>query len=184
MLTLPVAHSQLSLCQRLMASEINYLQQRLSVRSRLVQELLQSRNKELLMEGLTELDIWHLGAQGDVPSMARFLEGVEIHPQEEIPWMRLEPQARSALLAIVREALQNMRKHRQPGAIHLGLQVGTHDLELHVGSRSEPNLSPSSWRRSFGLESMRFRASLAGGRLIVDQDFSLTLRLPLLQAAP
>lgn len=116
--------------------------------------------------------------------MARFLEGVEIHPQEEIPWMRLEPQARSALLAIVREALQNMRKHRQPGAIHLGLQVGTHDLELHVGSRSEPNLSPSSWRRSFGLESMRFRASLAGGRLIVDQDFSLTLRLPLLQAAP
>ena len=110
--------------------------------------------------------------------MNRPVKPPAIRRQGQIPWTRLGPQGRATLLAILREALQNLRKHGQAGPIEMVFTTLSQQLTMSLGSRGAPT-QRASQRRSFGLESMRFRASLAGGRLQVGDDFSLGLSLPL-----
>ncbi len=96
-----------------------------------------------------------------------------------LPWNQLERKARLALCWIYQESQRNLRKHRAQSRPTIDSQIEGGWLWVHLGASGPGASGKPSQRRSFGLESMRFRASLAGGRLQVHDDFQLTLRLPL-----
>jgi signal transduction histidine kinase len=84
----------------------------------------------------------------------------------ELP--RLTPRAEAELLRIVQEALNNVARHADATVVRVRAGVVDSNLELAVGDNGggfEPELVREG---SFGLASMRERAQIAGGELIID----------------
>jgi len=137
--------------------------------------------KHMLIAECSSLLHWYLGSEGTALADAWFVRDLDLHQEGEIPWRRLGLQARTALLCILREALQNSSKHR-PGCQVL-VQFRESTRELTMGIRQQGGTHPpptASAGHSFGLQSMKFRASLAGGEVEWDLEQGLCLRLPLL----
>jgi PAS domain S-box-containing protein len=82
---------------------------------------------------------------------------------------RIEPEARLQLFRIVQEALSNARKHS--GAKRVEIRVETADRLARVAIRDDGHgFDPETQvgRRGFGLDFMRERAELLGGRLEIE----------------
>lgn len=174
--TLPIARTEFDPCRNLLRSEIAELSRLMGEHGLSAEQLPPSRHATMLEENFANLQRWHLESQPPPWQQDWFGHGSLVEQSGELPWAHLSEEARAALLGILREALQNCQKHRPQSPISVHGQIENRQFLLRVRS-SGASAPPST--RSFGLESMRFRASLAGGRLQVDPDFTLHLWLPL-----
>ena len=102
-------------------------------------------------------------------------------PQElvALPWNRLDQKARLALRWIFLESQNNLRKYRPDSKATLEFDLEEDWLCVQLGAQGPIESSRSSKRKSFGLESMSFRAAMAGGHFQVNDHYHLSLRLPL-----
>lgn len=108
--------------------------------------------------------------------MGRYVEdfgdrfGVKAEFQREGLPPTLSPRAQAEVLRILQEALNNVRKHADATAVRVRLvaQAGLVRLEVADNGRGFEPGHVSSDR--FGLESMRERAALIGGRLAVESS--------------
>ena len=78
---------------------------------------------------------------------------------------------RLELLRIAKEAIRNALKHSRASKVHIQLAYGLREIQLRVhdnGRGFEPPSRFASTDGSFGLISMRRRAQLLGGRLVID----------------
>ena len=99
----------------------------------------------------------------------------------------LPPRAQAEVLRILQEALNNVRKHADATAVRVRLMARPGLVRLEVadnGRGFEPGQVGSD---RFGLESMRERAALIGGRLAVDSTphdgARITVELPVAEGA-
>jgi signal transduction histidine kinase len=86
----------------------------------------------------------------------------------EISGVRLEPEVERAVVGIVREALQNIRKHADASSVHVEVQRADDMLEVEVrdDGRGIPDALPLIQQDGhFGLEQMRELAEDMGGSL-------------------
>jgi two-component system, NarL family, sensor histidine kinase DegS len=94
---------------------------------------------------------------------------------------RLSPAARTSVLRIFQEALQNVRKHAAASRVSIGLEDDT--LVITDNGRGFDLMRLASGAgRNFGLQFMRERAELMGGQLHIEsrqgEGTRLLLRLP------
>jgi signal transduction histidine kinase len=82
----------------------------------------------------------------------------------------LSSDVRLELLRLGREALANVLKHARATKVHIQLSYGRRDMQLSVvdNGRGFERRRSSSTGGGFGLNSMRRRAALLGGRLVID----------------
>jgi two-component system, NarL family, sensor histidine kinase DegS len=78
------------------------------------------------------------------------------------------------ILRVIQEALQNIRKHASPSSVRVrvareaGAEGDTWSVEVRDDGRGfDPDATPVSGRRNFGLQFMRERADLIGARFEV-----------------
>lgn len=112
-----------------------------------------------------------------VGEQVRARTGLQISVVGEEPLPRLEQPVESALFRIAQEALNNVVKHAQAGQAWLTLHCETGRLTLGiaddgVGFDSTAPQRPGP-RTHWGLEMMRERAELVGGRLRVESATGL-----------
>ena len=92
----------------------------------------------------------------------------------------LSPEAKSSVLRIVQEALQNVRKHAEATEVVIGLE-GDH-LTVADNGRGFDVMRLASGARNFGLQFMRERAELMGASLQIEsrqgEGTRILLRLP------
>jgi signal transduction histidine kinase len=91
---------------------------------------------------------------------------------KQISGVQLVPEVERAVVGIVREALQNVRKHSRAQSVKLEVRRAEDELRVYVvddgvGFSGDPR---SSTRESFGLELMRELAEDLGGTLEVVSD--------------
>jgi len=177
--TLPLERAQFSQCKQLLQAEVNDLSRLLRDHRREAQNLPPGELATMLLENCTALEQWHLGSQPVQWREAWFGRHLQVEQQGDIPWDQLGLEARTALLGVLREALQNCRKHCPETPVQLGFRRTPRELLVSIVSAPPARPGPSS-PRSFGLESMRFRATLAGGRVQLGENYSVRLWLPLL----
>lgn len=178
--TLPVRHHQLDLCARLIETEMADLRGQLNRSLQAARQVIPSDYQQQLEIALLSLDNWHLGAQPPDFSLAWFAGDGELRLRGELPWSRLRPPGRAALAGVLREALQNARKHRPGEPVEVQFVSPADQLEVTVACPTTlATAEPVAAGSGFGLTSMQFRASLAGGLVRVDQNYSVHLTLPL-----
>lgn len=94
---------------------------------------------------------------------------------------RLGPEAKSSVLRIVQEALQNVRKHAAATEVRIGLEGQTLTIADNGRGFDVMRLA-SGITRSFGLQFMRERAELMGASLQIEsrqgEGTRILLRLP------
>jgi two-component system sensor histidine kinase DegS len=94
---------------------------------------------------------------------------------------RLTPEARTSVLRIVQEALQNVRKHAAATEVSIGLE-GDRLVIADNGRGFDVMRLASGASRNFGLQFMRERAELLGGQLQIEsrqgEGTRILLRLP------
>jgi signal transduction histidine kinase len=105
---------------------------------------------------------------------------------QEISGVRLEPEVERAVVGIVREAMQNIRKHAEATSVHVEVQRRDDVLEVEVrddgtGIRSrDPDGDPGL---HFGVSQMRELAEDMGGSLDIHSEAgsgtSVQARIPL-----
>ena len=129
------------------------------------------------MDGMREV-LWLAGAREEAgPDLAshlqrlaeRMLGGVAVTwtaPPAAIPadWT---PAARRELFLIAKEALANIVRHAQAGAVELGLAVVGDSARLEIRDRGR-GFDPAAVRGGVGLASLRERARRLGGRLAIE----------------
>ncbi len=104
-----------------------------------------------------------------VESMAA-LTGATIETSLQAPGERLNPSQQTAVLRIVQEALQNVRKHAGSSHIVVSTKLDARDWILEVsddGRGFDVSAVAALGRRNFGLQFMRERAELTGARFEV-----------------
>ena len=93
----------------------------------------------------------------------------------------LSAEAKSSVLRIVQEALQNVRKHAEATEVVIGLE-GDHLTVADNGRGFDVMRLASGARRNFGLQFMRERAELMGASLQIEsrqgEGTRILLRLP------
>ena len=93
----------------------------------------------------------------------------------------LSPEAKSSVLRIVQEALQNVRKHAEATEVVIGLE-GDHLTVADNGRGFDVMRLAAGARRNFGLQFMRERAELMGASLQIEsrqgEGTRILLRLP------
>jgi two-component system sensor histidine kinase DegS len=115
----------------------------------------------------------HLGLDGairDTVDNHEALTGLPIDVRLEAPVEPLDDTARTVVLRVVQEALQNVRKHAAATSARVTtcLDDDTWLLEVQDDGRGfDPTLVAVHGRRSFGLQFMRERAELIGARFEV-----------------
>ncbi len=177
--TLPVRHHQLELCARLIETEMADLREQLDRSLQAAREVAPSDYQSQLETALVSLENWHLGAHPPDFSLAWFAGEGELRLRGELPWGRLCPPGRAALAGVLREALQNARKHRPGEPVEVQFGSPADQLEVTVACPTTLSYSEPASSNSFGLTSMQFRASLAGGLVRVDENYAVHLTLPL-----
>ncbi len=152
-LNLPLAHQEIQLCTELLDAHEAYLR---------------TLGPPALKECLSTLP----GLSMDWPE--------QVARPADIPWQRLGGWARAALIGVVRELHFNQLKHGKRHHLSLEIRILQDTLEMETTTCEAAAVAASpAARRSFGLESMRFRVALAGGQLQLGSDFSARLHLPL-----
>src|ERR1035437_5924836 len=104
-----------------------------------------------------------------VESMAA-LTGATVETELRAPGDVLNPMQQTAVLRIVQEALQNIRKHAAASRTVVSTRVESPDWILEVsdeGKGFDVNAVAARGRRNFGLQFMRERAELIGARFEV-----------------
>lgn len=89
----------------------------------------------------------------------------------ELSGVRLAPEVERAVVGIVREALQNIRKHANASSVRVEVQRETDDLHVVVvddGVGIEGKATPTAGH--FGMEQMRELAEDMGGALEIDAE--------------
>ncbi len=126
------------------------------------------------------------GAIGDAIENARALTGIVVDTELTAPADRLDEGARTVVLRVVQEALQNVRKHAAATSVRVSTRIEGADWVLEVqddGRGFDPALVAARGRRNFGLQFMRERAELIGARLEVrsrpDHGTVVRLAVPL-----
>lgn len=91
---------------------------------------------------------------------------------KQISGVQMVPEIERAVVGIVREALQNVRKHANASSVRL--EVNRTDEELHVCVYDDgigiANTAPASIHGHFGIEQMRELAEDLGGHLSIDSQ--------------
>ncbi|MBS2036009.1 AAA family ATPase [bacterium] len=169
LLTPPLRRAELSVCLALIKAERKAMRRRLKRLQRMAASTPQ------LAQELAELRHWHLPRSPKRENLKRVLGSATVTGQPA--WKELTTLGRQTLLAILREALQNRRKHA-PGPSSVCFQRTETELVTCITGQA-PNAQSPPNSDGFGLTSMHFRASLAGGRLEVDPHFEVRLWLPL-----
>jgi signal transduction histidine kinase len=89
----------------------------------------------------------------------------------EISGVRLEPEVERAVVGIVREAMQNIRKHADASSVHVEVQRRDNMLDVEVRDDgrgiSEP-AAPGTQRLHFGIQQMKELAEDMGGSLSIE----------------
>jgi signal transduction histidine kinase len=105
--------------------------------------------------------------------------------EQRLPWLSARAQAET--LRIVREALNNARRHADATVVRVRASVEAGRLVVVVGDNGCGFDPDAAGRTAFGLASMRERAALIGGELLIDsrpQDGTrVSLSVPLEIAA-
>lgn len=107
----------------------------------------------------------------------------------EISGVRLEPEVERAVVGIVREAMQNIRKHAGASSVHVEVQRRDNVLDVEVRDDgrglSEP-ATPGTQRLHFGIQQMRELAEDMGGSLSIegagDRGTRVLASIPLIPA--
>jgi hypothetical protein len=177
--TLPVRHHQLEPCARLIETEMADLREQLDRAVQAARQVAPSNYQHQLETALLSLENWHLGAHPPDFSLAWFAGDGELRLRGELPWGRLYPPGRAALAGVLREALQNARKHRPGEPVEVQFVSPADQLEVTVACPTTVAVAEPVGVGGFGLTSMQFRASLAGGLVRVDENYAVHLTLPL-----
>jgi signal transduction histidine kinase len=104
-----------------------------------------------------------------VESMAA-LTGATVETELRAPGDDLTPTQQTAVLRIVQEALQNVRKHAASNHTVVSTRIVSGDWVLEVsddGRGFDVNAVAARGRRNFGLQFMRERADLIGAQFEV-----------------
>jgi two-component system nitrate/nitrite sensor histidine kinase NarX len=119
-------------------------------------------------------------AHGLVPALRKLLSrfrkesGTETVLQNQSGELVLDGEAEVQILRIVREALNNARKHSQANMVRVLLSQGPHGL-LRVmieddGAGISPQVDDGAGDQHFGLAIMRERAASIGGNLHIESE--------------
>lgn len=100
----------------------------------------------------------------------------ESHPEieldiSEISGVRLEPEVERAVVGIIREAMQNIRKHADASSVHVEVQRRDNmlDVEVRDDGRGIPGEMASSGKdMHFGIHQMQELAEEMGGALRIE----------------
>jgi two-component system sensor histidine kinase DegS len=142
---------------------------------RFLRELLRRELGEVrtFISQLRPLLLDELGLDGSimeaVESMA-VLTGSTVETHLRAPGDRLSPSKQTAVLRIVQEALQNIRKHAGPSSAVVTTALDGKNWNLEVsddGKGFDVGAVAAQGRRNFGLQFMRERAELIGARFEV-----------------
>jgi two-component system, NarL family, sensor histidine kinase DegS len=149
---------------RLAATEIRYLRELLRRELGDVRSFITQLRPPLLDE--MGLD----GAIEDAAAHVRALTGLEIQVSLAAPGFRLGQGEQTVVLRIAQEALQNVRKHAaaQSAAVSTRMEDDDWIVEIRDDGRGfDVGAVAARGRRNFGLQFMRERAELIGGRFDV-----------------
>ena len=106
----------------------------------------------------------------------------------EISGVRLEPEVERAVVGIVREAMQNIRKHAGASSVHVEVQRRDDmlDVEVRDDGRGIPTEMTSGKELHFGIHQMQELAEEMGGSLSIegasDEGTRILASLPLVPA--
>jgi signal transduction histidine kinase len=84
--------------------------------------------------------------------------------------LTMSPDKSTQLYWIAREAVSNALTHGNPRRIEIRLMRASNDIELSVEDDGTGMPSSHAWRRGIGLQVMKQRADLAGGRLCTERS--------------
>jgi two-component system sensor histidine kinase DegS len=110
------------------------------------------------------------GAILDAASTMSALTGLPIETLLEAPDERLADAEQTVVLRVVQEALQNVRKHASATRVTVASRIAGPDWILEIrddGRGFDVGAVGARGRRNFGLQFMRERAELIGGRFEV-----------------
>jgi two-component system sensor histidine kinase DegS len=149
--------------------------------------------RDMLREGLEEVrnfitdlrpPVVDMGLAAAIAERAREIEarhGIQMRTQVDGIDARLTPSAKASVLRIVQEALQNVRKHAAATEVVIGLE-GDALVIADNGRGFDVMRLASGLSRNFGLQFMRERAELMGGKLQIEsrqgEGTRILLRLP------
>jgi two-component system sensor histidine kinase DegS len=126
------------------------------------------------------------GAITEAVEGARALTGIPIELELEAPAERIDEAARTVVLRVVQEALQNVRKHAAAASARVLTRIDSDEWVLEVqddGRGFDPTVVAARGRRNFGLQFMRERAELIGAQVEVrsrpDRGTVVRLAVPL-----
>lgn len=147
------------------------------------------RESRRIIAGLRPLALDELGLAAAMRIQVEALrgEGWTISYHEALGAQRLPPPVELALFRVAREGLTNIQKHAQTTLVSLALERTPTAVLLRLedqGSGFLPDaLLPRPDGRRFGLQGMRDRIALLGGRLVLDsapgQGTRLSVEVPL-----
>lgn len=110
------------------------------------------------------------GAIEDTVEHVRTVAGITVTSELTAPAARLTDGARTVVLRIAQEALQNVRRHASASNVSVTTRIDEGDWILEVtddGRGFDVGAVAARGRRNFGLQFMRERAELIGARLDV-----------------
>lgn len=121
------------------------------------------------------------GITGRLRDIAGRMADQPISPQEpeieldlaEISGVRLEPEVERAVVGIVREAMQNIRKHAGASSVHVEVQRNEDMLEVEVrddGTGIPTDSLKDGRELHFGIEQMKELAEDMGGSLNIEGE--------------
>jgi signal transduction histidine kinase len=150
--------------ERLARAELSQLREVLTRELRGVRAYLSQLRPPLLA------DLGLSGAIGEAADQVGSALNIPVHVELEDGLDSLPETVEIVTLRIVQEALQNARKHAQPGTIRVRMvrDDGSWVVEVRDDGRGfEADDPPLGGRRNFGLQFMRERAELIGARFEV-----------------
>jgi signal transduction histidine kinase len=149
--------------------------------------------RDMLREGLDEVrnfitdlrpPVVDMGLAAAIAERAKEMEarhGIHMQTQVEGIDARLSPTAKASVLRVVQEALQNVRKHAAATEVVISLE-GDALVIADNGRGFDVMRLASGLSRNFGLQFMRERAELMGGKLQIEsrqgEGTRILLRLP------
>ncbi len=150
--------------ERLARQELKALREMLTRELRGVRAYLSQLRPPLLA------DLGLVGAIREAADQISSVLGVPVRVDLDERIDKLAENVEVVILRVVQEALQNVRKHAAPRTVSVraAREAGGWVVEIRDdGKGFDPDKSPDTGRRSFGLQFMRERAGLIGARFEV-----------------
>ncbi len=125
-----------------------------------------------IVQGLAPLSDVDDSLESALAALARRMSigGVEVGCECRIDGiLGLDIETRAHLFRIAQEAVQNALKHAAARTVSISLLADPERVRLEVGDNGTGLLDTSTHRSGLGMRTMRFRASVIGARLSVEQ---------------